>query len=199
MKKILYLFRHGETEWNINKNLKYSEEVHNCLLTENGIEQANELANKLKNSDIQCIYSSHLKRALQTSKIVANFLRIDINIIEDLQEFSIYDDTCIGFTRDELGEKIDKEKRRKQLYERDELMDWRPFLNCETKREARDRIYSTILNICSKTEYDIIGIGSHGSILKEFLRACDYENDSKLANCEYFKAEFDGISFNIFR
>lgn len=198
MKKILYLFRHGESEWNADKTLKYSKEVQDAKLTEKGIQQAKELAEKLKYSNIQHIYVSSLIRAVETGQIVADALGVQLEIVDNLKEFSLYDDSCIGLRKSEIADMIGLENREKQLFERDEMMDWRP-LNCETKREARTRIYATILHICEATKYDIIGIGSHGTILKEFLRACNYENDSNLKNCECFKAEFDGEKFTIYR
>ncbi len=198
MKKTLYLFRHGESEWNADKTLKYSKEVQNARLTEKGVKQAKELAEKLKYSNIQYIYASSLIRAVETSQIVADALGVQLEIVDNLKEFSLYDDSCIGLRKSEIADMIGLENREKQLFERDEMMDWRP-LNCETKREARTRIYATILHICEATKYDIIGIGSHGTILKEFLRACNYENDSNLKNCECFKAEFDGEKFTIYR
>ena len=43
----------------------------------------------------------------------------------------------------------------------------------------------------NKSNYKIIGICSHGFMLREFLRACNFDNDSGLKNCEIIEAEYD--------
>lgn len=197
MKK-LYLFRHGETDWNKNKQQKYSEEVHNVWLNDLGVEQAKKNAENLKDKNIQIIYTSPLKRALQTAQILSDTIGVDIKIVDDLQEYSIYDDSVIGLNRKEIKEKIGVEKYAKYIEERDALLDWRP-LKCETKREARNRIFNAIVNICKSEKSDIIGISSHGAILRELLRMLNFEDDSKIANCEVIEAEFDGNKLKIIR
>lgn len=111
MKKIIYLFRHGETDWNKNKDIKYSEKVHNVFLNQNGREQAKKLTEILKDKNIEHIYTSKLKRANETAKILADVINIDLEIIDGLEEFSIYDNSIIGLTRQEIIDiKIGKDK-----------------------------------------------------------------------------------------
>ena len=189
MKK-LYLFRHGETDWNINKDIPFSEDVHDIFLNEAGVEQAFKNAEKLKNKGIEFLYTSPLKRAYQTAKILANEINVELEIVENLKEFSTYDETCIGLTRSEIKNKIGVAEYKARDNEKDALMDWRP-LNCETKREARNRIFNTVNEICKNTPYNTIAISTHGNILRELLRACDYQDDCKLKNCEVVEVEYD--------
>ena len=97
MSKVVYLFRHGETDWNKNADtLKYCEEVHNVYLNENGRQQAEELVEVLKDKGIEHIYTSKLKRANETGKILANAININFEIVNGLEEiidciFSIED------------------------------------------------------------------------------------------------------------
>ena len=65
----IYLVRHGQDEDNANGLLNGHRDTP---LTQTGIDQANELANKIKESklDINKVYSSPLQRALKTAKIV---------------------------------------------------------------------------------------------------------------------------------
>lgn len=197
MKKI-YLFRHGETDWNKNKDTKYCEESHDVPLNETGVEQARQNAQNLKDKGIEYVYTSKLKRANQTGRILADLLGVGFEVVDGLEEFSMYDDTVIGLTRAEIKEKIGVEKHKLCMESRDELMDWRP-LNCETKREARARVVEAINNICKTTPYGIIAIASHGAIIKEFLKACNYEDISKLKNCEVVEMEYDNGTINIIK
>lgn len=64
----LYVARHGETEWNkLNKVLGRTD----IPLNDTGLSQANELAEKMKEYNIDLIITSTLCRAAETGKIVA--------------------------------------------------------------------------------------------------------------------------------
>jgi len=84
----LYLARHGETDWN-----KFDRKIGNVdiKLNEMGIQQALNLAEKLKSIDIDKIYSSPLSRALQTAKIIKNIhpKSPEITMLEALKEISL--------------------------------------------------------------------------------------------------------------
>jgi alpha-ribazole phosphatase len=56
---IIYLVRHGETEWNVKKITQGQSESY---LTEKGVEQAKETAEKLKDVKFDAIFSSDLNR-----------------------------------------------------------------------------------------------------------------------------------------
>ena len=62
----LYLARHGESEGNA-KRLFFGQT--DCPLTERGLEQANELRQKLSGIKLDACYTSMLARAFQTARI----------------------------------------------------------------------------------------------------------------------------------
>jgi alpha-ribazole phosphatase/probable phosphoglycerate mutase len=64
----VYLLRHGETSWNAAGN-KYCGRS-DIPLTKRGIEQARQVHKQIKNYSLDAIYSSPLKRAFDTAKIV---------------------------------------------------------------------------------------------------------------------------------
>ncbi len=66
--------RHGQTEWNL---VKKTQGHLNSPLTEKGLFQAKEVADKLKNYDFDLIVSSPLGRALETAKILSAELKIE--------------------------------------------------------------------------------------------------------------------------
>lgn len=67
MNTIIYLVRHGETDWNTSGKFQGCTDIP---LNENGILQAKLLSERFK-GDFDCIYSSPLKRAFDTAKIIA--------------------------------------------------------------------------------------------------------------------------------
>ncbi len=81
----LYVTRHGETEFNAQNRISG---VTDILLTENGIAQAREMAQKAKEyGDIHRIIASPLKRAQMTAGIVGELLGLPVQTDERLTEW----------------------------------------------------------------------------------------------------------------
>lgn len=64
----LYLVRHGETIDNVRQIMQGQTQGE---LTENGILQARQVAEELKDVDFEAVVASDLKRSIDTAKIVA--------------------------------------------------------------------------------------------------------------------------------
>lgn len=77
-----YFVRHGNTDWNKENRMMGQIDIP---LNQIGIGQANALAEKLAHLDISHIFSSPLKRAIQTSEIIAKPDNIPTTIIEELK------------------------------------------------------------------------------------------------------------------
>src|SRR3990167_5845669 len=78
----LYLIRHGESEAN-------KKRVHNTpavKLTKEGLDQARAIAKRLKNFDIDFIYSSPLIRARQTAEAISKSLNLPVELWEGIME-----------------------------------------------------------------------------------------------------------------
>jgi len=80
----LILARHGETVWNIEKIYRGRADVN---LDEMGIKQAELLGKCLRNWELEAIYSSPLRRAMDTANIVARYQKISVHIAEGLVDF----------------------------------------------------------------------------------------------------------------
>jgi broad specificity phosphatase PhoE len=80
----LILARHGETVWNIEKVYRGRTDVN---LDEVGIKQAELLGRHLGNWELEAIYSSPLRRALDTANTIARYQKIGVNIVEGLIDF----------------------------------------------------------------------------------------------------------------
>lgn len=78
----VYLLRHGETSWNAEGN-RYCGRT-DINLTEKGIAQAEAVHQRLKDKQLDAVYSSPLTRALRTAEIAAggNNIQTDQRIIE---------------------------------------------------------------------------------------------------------------------
>ncbi|QEK12183.1 histidine phosphatase family protein [Crassaminicella thermophila] len=81
----LYLIRHGQTKWNTESRAQGSI---NVALSKEGRYQATLLANRMKNYEIDCIYSSDLDRAYETAVILGEKLNTEVKKISGLREMS---------------------------------------------------------------------------------------------------------------
>ena len=76
----IFLVRHGETNWNLNNLLQGKSEIE---LNDTGKKQASNVKEKLINIKFDACFSSPLKRAIQTSKIITDGdIIIDERLIE---------------------------------------------------------------------------------------------------------------------
>lgn len=85
----LYLVRHGETDWNQKSRIQGQTDTP---LNDHGREQAQELAEKLEQEDlnIRCIYSSPQQRAYETAQIIGQKLSVSPITHQGLEEM------CMG-------------------------------------------------------------------------------------------------------
>jgi broad specificity phosphatase PhoE len=85
-----YFMRHGQTDWNVEHRLMGQQDIPLNIL---GKEQAKKAIQKIKQLNIQTIYTSPLKRASETAQIIATSLNIKIIVLENLKEvnFGIYE------------------------------------------------------------------------------------------------------------
>ena len=84
----LYIVRHGQTEWNLEKRMQGQKD---SPLTELGREQADKLRHSLENIKWDAIYSSSSQRALTTANIIRSNQEIPIILRDELQEMSFGD------------------------------------------------------------------------------------------------------------
>lgn len=76
----IYLIRHGETDWNLQRRLQGREDIE---LNETGVKQAHECGRAFQCVPVDCIVTSPLKRALMTASIIAEYVKVAELITED--------------------------------------------------------------------------------------------------------------------
>lgn len=187
MKKV-YIFRHGETEYNRNG---VRTGIHNIPLNDTGRQQAAAIGEILKDAGIQHIYSSYMDRARETGRIVGGFFGIeDAEVFPDLHEIDAgllngkSKDCCDGLPENfgELYCDINAEVHHPEG---------------ESKLESRERFCRAISRICARDRHDVIGIAAHGFVIRQLLMALGFEDCSGLSNCEAVECEYDEESREI--
>jgi len=142
MLKII-LIRHGE-EVRIKENgVEYQRDK--SPLTSKGVEQVRKLASRLKGLNINKIYSSDIKRAMQTTEIINKELNLDIKVDKRLRERNIGELEKYGDNWRKVFNKLKEGRLSKGI----QLKEIRPP-NGENLYDFRDRIKSFLISLAKK-------------------------------------------------
>ncbi len=158
-----YLFRHGQTDWNVDKRIQGHT---NISLNIKGREEAQTLARDLSDVPMEVIYSSDLDRALETGQAVATALNVSLIRTELLREahFGEAEGLLYLDAEQRFGEDLWKRFRSTDL----SLMDI-GFPGGETKRQSVARILTFLQTVIEEKRYVTIGISTHGGVIRNLL------------------------------
>lgn len=96
----IYLIRHGQTDWNIAGKIQGATDI---ALNETGREQAACLAKGMEHRSVTQIFSSPLKRAVETAKAIGNSQGVEVIQLEQLKEVTFGE--WEGMTWPAIGER----------------------------------------------------------------------------------------------
>ncbi|MEK7598830.1 MAG: class I tRNA ligase family protein [Patescibacteria group bacterium] len=164
----VFLMRHGQASHNVKKlfgppTVKYDFDNH---LTKKGIKQVEKTAKTLKKENIDLIISSPLNRTRQTSAIVADLLKVPIEINEN-----IYDYDAGEFHNRSVKELEDEFPLNRRFRE--------PFPGGESLRDVRARMMTEFKRIIKKHAGKRIIIVSHCDPLWVLNAALDGLSESE--------------------
>ena len=155
----IYLTRHGETEWN---TIRRMQGQGNSPMTELGIRQAQWLAERLKEKEFTCIYTSPLGRAKETAEILNEAL--NTTIIEDDRLKEIY----LGDWQGQLLEDIDKDypEENKAFWEKPIQFDMPDKEDFEDVRKRAGEFFEAVIQQHGSGKILVV---AHAIILKGML------------------------------
>lgn len=155
----LILVRHGETEWNAQHRYQGQSDVPLSAL---GVQQAQLVAERLVDQEIDAIYASDLKRAWKTATAIAEKIGTPVVAEERLRElkFGILE----GLTFDEAQAKYPEM-----------IATWledtnQPPQGGESLIDLNKRIRSLLDDLQKKHDGQIVLLVAHGGSLGEMLR-----------------------------
>jgi probable phosphoglycerate mutase len=178
----LFIIRHGETLWNEERR---AQGIQDIVLSEKGKIQAECFANRLKEENIDFIYSSDLSRAYETAKILGNKINKPVHVISDIREMNF--GKWEGLTIDDI-----------KLKYQDTYNIWRntPHIaqipGAETMLQVQERAMKGVYNIIKKHPNKNIVLVSHGVAIKTIIFGL---LDIDLSN--YKKIRQDNTAINI--
>ncbi len=183
----IYIFRHGETDWNRERRFQGHTDVP---LNQKGREQALELKSHLQRLNPEIILTSDLSRALETAKIASEGMSIPIHISESLREARL--GAPEGMLRDEILKKFGEDSWLKWLSVDPKDIDF-SYPQGESKREQRDRAVNFILKeIEARAELKSVAISTHGGTMMRLAHHCEGSPSGPIPipNCSLYHLEF---------
>jgi uncharacterized phosphatase len=147
---VIYLVRHGETDWNRQNRLQGIEDIE---LNDNGVRQSAECAGVFAGVPVDCVLSSPLKRASKTAEIIAGRLGTPPVIIEQ------------GLTERDFGKLSGLTPGERQA-----LLDAKVDPCEEPLEELIERFMSVLDRYVRSEDYQNILVVSHGASINAVLR-----------------------------
>jgi 2,3-bisphosphoglycerate-dependent phosphoglycerate mutase len=169
----IILARHGETDWNRNGIWQgHGDPPLNDL----GRQQAAALAERLSDVEIDVLYSSDLRRALETAEIVGGLIELVVRTDAGLREMDV--GSWTGLTRAQIEERFPG-----MTYHDGE------------SRDAFDRrVVSTLHRVAASHDGVVVAV-THGGVVRALQRRVLSEPLPVLANCEIDTFRYEGGAF----
>ena len=160
MECLLFLFRHGETDWNRAGRLQGHTDTP---LNATGLAQAEALTERLRPYCLDAVVSSDLARAWTTGRIVAEGLGVPLISEPGLREANIGE--AEGLYWPEV-----KSRFGETLTERWFTHDDAAFPGGETGLETRSRGLAALRRFVAEQPYRRIGVSTHGAMVRQLMK-----------------------------
>jgi alpha-ribazole phosphatase len=170
----LIIVRHGLSVANV-KDIASGR--YDSRLTEEGKQQARNLASRLRGLEIEKIYSSPLKRTMQTALPIAEILDISIDVDRRLAE--VHFGSFEGGPNAEVERVLGKTPR--EFFNSYEY-DFSPY-GGESSKEVESRVKS-FLDDLKKQDYKLVVLVTHGGIIRWINYLITGEKRGPLPNAE---------------
>lgn len=164
----LLLARHGETQWNLEGRWQGWADPP---LNETGRTQARALAEQLRDTPFDAVYSSDLRRAHETAVIVAEPHSVPVVADPGLREIDV--GSWSGLTRAEIEQRFGRE---------------RP--DGETHEQHQARVLDAVEQIARRHDGERILIVTHGGTMRAIRSHVSDEPHHPILNCGVIEVHF---------
>jgi broad specificity phosphatase PhoE len=187
----IYILRHAQSLGNVNHIVQGQMDFD---ISREGRRQARELAANLGKIKFDKIFSSDLKRAQKTAKIIAAEHKVAVETTRLLRERAYgrlegKPSKEVFSLLDSLYAQIDKEK----------IGDFKPFDDVESFNEVIERFIRFVREVAVAYKNKTVLIVTHGGVIWLFLLhlgIIKYEQrEIKIKNTAYLKLLCDGVDF----
>lgn len=187
MSKIIHLFRHGQTDWNVIRRLQGHTDIP---LNTEGRKQAESLQSFFYQNPVDIILTSDLKRAQETAEIANYHQQAPYYISADFREVRL--GVIEGLTHQEILDKYGQDQW--NLWQSNNPEDYGfAFPDGESAFEALKRFHFGLREFCENYEFTTAGLCTHGLMIRRFLHALipQQRDPISVPNCSIFTVEWD--------
>jgi probable phosphoglycerate mutase len=158
--RILFLFRHGETDWNREGRLQGHTDT---LLNATGLAQAKALSETLRPHRLDAVVSSDLSRARTTAQIVAAALGLPLFTDAGLRETNVgaAEGLLWSDAKTRFGEGLTE-----RWYSDGDVA----FPGGETGIATRNRGLTALRRFVAEQPFRRIGVSTHGAMVRQLLK-----------------------------
>ena len=149
----IFLVRHGATKWNLEKRAQGHADID---LNEEGHRQAAAVATELARTELGAVYSSDLKRAMDTARAIADTHGLEVQVDKDFRE--IDQGEWEGLTADEIRRRWPDQWGPNRHYNQ------RP--GGESPQEVRKRALEALARAVKENRDEAIAVVSHGGTIR---------------------------------
>ena len=183
----IYLIRHGETTGDIEGRFGGDYDDH---LTPRGEKQAMDLAEYLKDKNLDIILHSPRFRAVETAQLVSEAIRVSAETINSLRERNNYG-VLSGLTKEEAKTEHPTELEK---IENDKI--YHNVAESESYEDTKVRALSVLKEVSSRPER-IVAVVSHGGIIGTVLREVFGHQTSRIGDCGVVEIDYNDDSYTI--
>lgn len=181
----IILVRHGQTAWNIGTGERFRGRV-DLPLDDTGLAQAHALAERLTDQSIVAVYSSPLKRAVETARPTAQQLGLPIQPLPGIIDINYGD--WQGLSPAEVA-KVYPDLYRRWL-EKPHLV---RFPSGESLRQVRLRGLAALKQVATRHEGQVVLLVAHQVVNKVLVCAM-----LGLGNSHFWRIRQDNACINVF-
>lgn len=180
---LLYLVRHGETDWNLQRRIQGNTDIP---LNDTGREQARATGRLLSRRSWDAVYSSPLSRAYETGALIAEELGLPAPEAVDALVERAYGE-AEGLADPELSRRFPGDT---------------PVPGRETREEVVARVLPALMALAEDHPDEAILVVSHGGVIRSILSTVDPEGrhgpitNGSVHSLRHEDGSFSLIAFN---
>lgn len=188
----IFLIRHGETVWNTKKLIQGQLD---SPLTDNGIRQSNLLSKRIKKINPDIIYTSDLKRAIDTANIINQHINKDVIKISGVRE------RHWGVFQGADWPKVKKFFPTQYKYYKNDSKNY-TIPNGESYNQVAKRTMDSLSDIIKNHRNQKIVVVTHGGVISPLIRnllSIPYKTHRKfmISNTSITKLLYNEFGFSI--
>lgn len=153
---LLYLVRHGETNWNLERRIQGSTDIP---LNDTGRAQAATTGRLLANREWDAVVSSPLSRAYETASIIAGEIGLAAPTTLDTIVERHYGD-AEGLDYDQIAARFPNDA---------------PVPGRESHEEVAERVVPALIDLAERYPGKSLVVVSHGGVIRSVLNAVEAE------------------------